>query len=431
MHCCTRSGLPELAERSFLSDMGIKSILTDSENRKKILGLCYSIGAIGIFNAVIQFFVYPQLEKDMGAASFGVALSVISIIAIANNACGYAAGCARLLGSEMGHDNNGDYNLMLIIMGAICAVIGGVYLYTLGLFSPLNVALYCLLSFFTMLRFYSETEFKIKADFFRYMIYYVLISVGYVIGIFIFKLSGQWMLALLAGEVLCFIYAVVRSRLYRPPFFKITKQFGQIFSSISFLLFSTLLENVTLHADKIVLLAITGDGKVVTTYYIASLVGKVIAMLTTPINAIVLSYLVKYKGALTKKLWSIVTLAVSVGGAVVFAGCLVVSPFIIKLLYSESYDEAMIYLVPAILGQVLYFASGVLINTLLRFKGERDQFIFNAVYAAEFFICVAVGTVLGGLMGFALAVVFANAIRFIAAVIKGFVGKKQLEPENV
>ena len=236
--------MPELAERSFLSDMGIKSILSNSENRKKILGLCYSIGAIGIFNAVIQFFVYPQLEKDMGAASFGVALSVISIIAIANNACGYAAGCARLLGSEKGHDNNGDYNLMLIIMGAICAVIGGVYLYTLGLFSPLNVSLYCLLSFFTMLRFYSETEFKIKADFFRYMIYYVLISVGYVIGIFIFKLSGQWMLALLAGEVLCFVYAVVRSRLYRPPFFKITKHFSKIFSSISFLLFSTLLENV-------------------------------------------------------------------------------------------------------------------------------------------------------------------------------------------
>ena len=105
-----------------------------------------------------------------------------------------------------------------------------------------------------------------------------------------------------------------------------------------------------------------------------------------------------------------------------------VSPFIIKLLYSDSYAEAMIYLVPAILGQVLYFASGVLINTLLRFKGERDQFIFNAVYAAEFFICVAVGTVLGGLMGFALAVVLANAIRFIAAIIKGFVGKKQLDP---
>ena len=410
--------------------MGIKSILTNSENRKKILGLCYSIGAIGIFNAVIQFFVYPQMEKEMGAASFGVALSVLSIIAIANNACGYAAGCARLLGSEKGHENNGDYNLMLIIMGFICAAIGTVYLYTLDLFSPINVLLYCLLSFFTMLQFYSETEFKIKANFLRYMIYYILLSVGYIIGIYVFKISGQWMLIFLVGEVLCFIYAVIRSRLYRPPFFKITKNFKGIFSSISFLLFSTLLENTTLHADKIVLLAITQDGEVVTTYYIAALVGKVIAMLTTPINAIVLSYLVKYKGSLTKKLWSIVAIAVTIGGAIVFAGCLVVSPFVIKLLYSESYTEAMRYLVPAILGQVLYFASGVLINTLLRFKGERDQFIFNAIYAVEFFICVAIGTILGGLMGFALAVVTANAIRFIAAIIKGFVGKKQLEPTN-
>ncbi len=407
--------------------MGIKSILSNSDNRKKILGLFYSVGAIAIFNAVIQFFVYPQLEKDMGAAAFGVALSVLSIIAIANNACGYAAGCARLLGSEK-EQSNGDYNLMLIIMGVICAVIGVVYLYTLGLFTPINVLLYCLLSFFTMLRYYSETEFKIKADFFRYMIYYILISVGYILGVFVFKLSGQWMLTLLAGEMLCFVYAVIRSRLYRPPFFQITKQFKGIFSSISFLLFSTLLENTTLHADKIVLLAITGDGEVVTTYYIASLVGKVVAMLTTPINAIVLSYLVKYKGALTKKLWSIVAIAVSVGAAVVFLGCLIVSPFVIKLLYSESYDKAMPYLVLAILGQVLYFASGVLVNTLLRFKGERDQFIFNGLYAVEFFVCVAIGTALGGLWGFALAVVLANGIRFVAALIKGYVGKKQLEP---
>jgi len=406
--------------------MGFKSIITHSDTRKKILNLFYSIGALAIFNAVIQFFVYPQLEREMGADAFGIALSVLSIIAIANNACGYAAGCARLLDSQKGHTNNGDYNLMLVIMGVICAVIGTVYLYTLGLFSPLTVLLFCLLSFFTMLRFYSETEFKIKADFFRYMIYYVLISVGYILGVFLFKLSGQWMLAILTGEVLCFVYAVFKSKLYRPPFFKITQKFKGIFSSISFLLFSTLLENTTLHADKIVLLAITGNGEVVTTYYIASLVGKVIAMLTTPINAIVLSYLVKYKGSLTKKLWTIVTGAVTIGAAIVFAGCLVVSPFVIKLLYSDIYAAAMRYLVPAILGQVLYFASGVLINTLLRFKGERDQFIFNAIYAVEFFICVAIGTVLGDLAGFAWAVVLANGIRFVAALIKGYVGKKQL-----
>ena len=408
--------------------MGLSSILKNSETRKKILGLVYSVGAIGIFNAVIQFFVYPQMEKETGAAAFGVALSVLSIISIADNACGYAAGCARLLDSEKGETNNGDYNLMLLIMGVICAAIGTVYLYTLGLFTPLNVVLFCLLSFFTMLRYYSETEFKIKADFFRYMIYYILISVGYILGVYLFKISGQWMLAILAGEVLCFIYAVLRSSLYRPPFFKITGQFKGIFSSISFLLFSTLLENTTLHADKIVLLAITGDGGVVTTYYIASLVGKVIAMLTTPINAIVLSYLVKYKGALTKKFWTIVVVAVTAGAAFVFLGCLVVSPIVIKILYSENYAEALPYIVPAILGQVLYFASGVLINTLLRFKGERDQFIFNALYAIEFFVCVAIGTALGGLWGFAMAVLIANGIRFVAAMIKGYVGKKQLEP---
>lgn len=403
--------------------MRVPSIFTNSDTRKKLLGLCYSIGATAVFHAVIQFFVYPQIEKQLGADAFGVALSLLSIIAIASSACGYAAGCARLLGSEQGEEHNGDYNCILLILGILSAILGTAYLYALDLFTVLNVLLFFLLSFFTMLRSYSETEFKIKADFFRYMIYYILIAVGYILGVLLFLPSGSWMLAILTGELLCFLYAVLRSRLYRPPFFRITSKFKSIFSSISFLLFSTLLENTTLHADKIVLLAITQSGQAVTTYYVASLVGKVIALLTTPINAIVLSYLVKYQGGLSKKLWTLISISVTVAGSFVFLGCLVVSPLVIRLLYSESYADAMPYLVPAILGQVFYFASGALINTLLRFKGERDQFIFNAVYALTFFAFVILGTNLGGLWGFSLAVVIANGLRFLAAIIKGFVGK--------
>ena len=65
--------------------------------------------------------------------------------------------------------------------------------------------------------------------------------------------------------------------------------------------------------------------------------------------------------------------------------------------------------------------------TLLRFKGEKKQFFFNGAYAVEFFACVAVGTVLGGLSGFVWSILIANALRFVAAVIWGFFGKKKDE----
>jgi O-antigen/teichoic acid export membrane protein len=147
-------------------------------------------------------------------------------------------------------------------------------------------------------------------------------------------------------------------------------------------------------------------------------------MLTLPINAILISYLVRYKGGLTKKLWLTVIAAAGTFGILGFLGCFLVSPFVIKLLYGGLYSSAAPILAPAILGQVLYFVSGMLMMVLLRFKGEKKQLIFNAGYALEFFASVALATFIGELTGFVYGILIANAVRFSAVVIWGFIGNK-------
>lgn len=390
-----------------------------SEHRETIRNLCYSLGAIGIFNVVLQLVVYPFLEKRMGAEHYGVALSVLSLLAIVCGACGYAVGCSRLLGIEKGYTANGDYNSILLGMAILCGAVGVVYLYSLGLLTPLSALLWLLLSTTTLLRFYSEVEFRARVDFFRFMIYYLLIALGYIVGLLFFNFSHQWMLVFLTGETLCLLYAIARCSLYRPPFFERSPHFRAVTASITFVLLSTLIDNLTLHADRILLLTITKSGVAVTTYYIASLIGKVIALLTSPINTLIISYLVRYRGGLTKKRWGTVLLTTALFGALAFVGCLTVSPTVIRLLYPDNLDAARPYLGLAILGQVLYFASSVLTTVLLRFKGEKRLFVFNALYAVAFFSAVTVGAVRGGLRGFAVGVVLANALRFLGAAVFG------------
>ncbi len=404
--------------------------LFSPENRAKLLNLIYSVGAAAIFNMVIQLVVYPDFERQMGGERYGVALSVISVIAITAGTCGYAVNCSRLLGVEKGYVQSGDYNLILLGMGLLGGMIGVGYLFYLDIATPLTVGLYLILMFTTMLRYYSEVEFKISTNFFRYMIYYILISVGYVLGLFLFRLSDEWMLALIAGETLAVLYVVVWGTIYRPPFLKRTPHLGAVIASIGFIFLSALIDNVTLHADRILLLAITGDGNAVTTYYVASLVGKIVSMLTLPINAIMLSYLVRYQGGLTKKLWGAIIAVALLFGAVGFGGCMLVSPWLIRILYPDQAAEVMGYLAPAILGQIFYFVSGVLMMVLLRFKGEKKQLIFNGGYAVEFFGCVALGTVLDGLRGFILSILLANGIRFAGAVIWGFLPEKAKRTED-
>lgn len=400
-----------------------KNKLLNQENNKKLLNLIYSVGAIAIFNLVIQFLMYPFFERRLGAENYGIALSVISLLAITAGSCGYSVNCARLLGVEKGRTSSGDYNLILLAMGLLCSLIGVTYLVYLGIATPIVCALYIVLIFATMLRYYGDVDFRISTNFFRYMIYYILIAVGYTVGLVAFHFSGEWMLALIVGEAAAFLYVCIRGHIFRPPFFKKTEAFPLVLSSIGFLLVSSLIENLTLHADRILLLAIT-NGTAVTTYYIASLVGKVIAMLTSPLNALIISYLVRYKGELTKKLWSVVITASLVLGGLCFLACMIVSPWLIGILYPDNLTEVLPYLLPAILGQIFYFVSGVLMIILLRFKGEKKQFAFNAAYAIEFFACVTVGTLLYGLSGFVWAVLIANAIRFIAATIWGFLRNK-------
>ena len=407
----------------------IKSLFSDKENRKKILNLIYSIGATAIFNMVLQFLVYPTFERRLGSESYGVALSAISLLAIVAGTCGYSVNCSRLLGVKENRTSNGDYNFILLIMGVISSIIGVLYLVFIGLATPVSACIFVALVFATMLRYYSEVEFRLSTNFFRYMIYYVLISVGYVVGLLIFRVTDSWMTALLIGEVLGVLFVIVFGTIYKKPFSRPTKQLGVIVTSIGFIFVSALIDNVTLHADRILLLAITGDGSTVTTYYIASLVGKIVSMLTLPINAILLSYLVRYGGALSKKLWAIAIGAASVFGLLGFVGCMIVSPILIKILYPDNLSEVLPYVAPAILGQIFYFVSGMLMIVLLHFKGEKKQFIFNFAYAVEFFTCVAIGTAIGGLEGFVWSILIANAIRFVAAIIWGFATKKSAEKE--
>ncbi|MBQ9087064.1 MAG: hypothetical protein IJY47_07780 [Clostridia bacterium] len=404
-----------------------KQDVLNKNNRQKLLNLIYSVGATAIFNMVIQFWIYPTFERQMGEEQYGVALAILSMIAITAGTCGYAVNCSRLLGVEKGRTNSGDYNLILLAMGAVCGILGVIYLYRLELATPLSVLFFVVLIFVTMLRYYSEVEFRIRTDFLRYLVYYLLISAGYILGLLVFRSTGYWMVTLIIGEALSVLYVVIRGSIYRAPFFRPTKEFRLILSSIGFILLSALIDNIVLHADRILLLAITGDGSAVTLYYVASLIGKIVAMFTLPINSLVISYLSRYQGALTRKMWLGIVVAALLFGGIALIGCMIVSPWLIGILYPDMLEAATPYFFPAILGQIFYFVSGVLMIILLRFKGEKKQFFFNGSYAAVFFTCVAIGTALRGLYGFVLSILLANGLRFLAAVLWGLLSKKAEE----
>lgn len=390
-------------------------------NKQRIKDIFFNVSATLILNCVLQFLCYPIFEKKLGTELNGVALALLSVVAITAGSFGSAESYSRLI-NEKNSPTNGDYNSILLVGGLISVAIGLVYMWIKDLITPLDATLFSVLLFLTAIRYYSNVEYKLKGNFKHYFIYHLFISVGYVLGIILFNLCGAWALAIIIGEAFAFVYAFFSTTLFKRDL-KISKNLPLFIKSVALLVTSSVLENLTLNADRIILLSIV-SGTAVTYFYVASLFGKVIALLTVPINSLVISYLVRYNGNLNKKMWSYFLLGALVLGTLGTLGCVLGSYVIIPFLY-DFFGVIQPILLPAILSQIFFFVSSVLLVVLLRFYGEKRQFLFNLIYAIIFFAMCIVCTILFGLNGFVYASLVTNALRLaLVAIIGSFLCKK-------
>ena len=289
-----------------------------SENIGKLYDLCMSVGAVVVFNMVIQLFIYPCIANRLGNEGFGQVRAMMSLVSITAGSLGVSANYSRMMTESKFHPSNSSYFYILLGGGAVCAALGVVYMTGLGAFSPLAALLFALLVILTAFRYYSDVSFRMKTDFFGYMIFYFAIAAGYAVGVLVYLVTKQWYLAFIAGELAGIIFVAIRGSVYKRALRKPDSSFPKVCKSMSFLLPSNLMENLTLNADGLVLIAFC-DEEAVAVFYTASLLGKVIAMLSAPLNSLIISYIVKSGVELNKKFWSIALGAVALLGALAFS----------------------------------------------------------------------------------------------------------------
>ncbi len=404
--------------------------LIGPDNVKKVYDLIMSVSAIVVFNMVIQLFLYPFIAARMGNEGFGLVRSMMALVSITAGSLGTSANYSRMMTENKYKPANSNYVYILLFGGVVCALIGVAYMDGLGALTLPSALLFSLLLILTAFRYYSDVSFRMKTDFFGYMIFYFAVAAGYAVGALVYFLTKQWFTAFIVGEAAGISFVVIRGTIYKRALAKPDKSLRQVGKSMSYLLSSNLMENLTLNADGIILVAFCKE-EAVAVFYTASLLGKVIAMLSAPLNSLIISYLVKSKVKLDKKFWSIALVASGAIGLLAFAGCTLVSPLFIGIFYPSLSEAVRGYIVPAILGQIFYFISGVLLVILLKFNGEKKQFFINASYCAEFFVIVSVMTALWGLGGFIWGVLTANAIRFVGVSLLGCLLVMKIKKEEI
>lgn len=395
-----------------------KSILKDS---------MWSIAGIVLMNVVAQFLVYPLWENRLGESAYGNILFLLSLMNIVAISLGSACNYARMYNKGETVKNRS----YLIILGAGAVAFGAATIACHGLLNLdlTNAGLFALLIGFTMWRFYADVEFRLSLNYKGYFLYYLLISVGYVAGALLFLSNENWVLSLLFGEVLGVTYVLWKGTALRPDGLPERSEFSAIGATVLSLFASNIIANVIFNGDRLILKFFVDDSAV-TTYYLASLIGKTMTLITTPLNSVLIGYLMRYKGALKKRVISMLA-----GGSVVISllgmlGCFVASIVLIPLLYPDVYQTVKPFLWLGNLAQILYFAGNLLNTVLLRFGKKQDQLWVNVVYAIVFALFCIPATYLWGLWGFCIAYLATTAVRLVFAFALLFLRSNKPLPDE-
>ncbi len=376
-----------------------------------------SIVGIGVYNAVIQFLVYPVISRRIGADAFGHVLTLLSVQSVAAVSVGAGVNYARMANVPRFKTENGDYNRFLLPGLVAVALCGAGTLAYFGAAHPASFVLYPLLCVVSALRYYGNVAYRLEVNYRKNFLYFLLLSVGYALGLLLFRLVGLWETAILVGEILAVAYVVLSSAVLRRPFWKTSPNVRKVRASCAALSTAQLFTNLTMHADRLLIGALL-DGTQVTIFYIASLLGKAVAMLTEPIAGVAIGFLARAKsfGRRQFLLSALVSLAL---GALAFLAFIPIAPVLIGFLYPDVVADAKPFFLIANGGQIIYFIANLLLVIVLRFAAEKYQMYINVTYSVLFFAVCIPALLRGGLPLFCTLVLVLNTVRLAAVLALG------------
>lgn len=392
----------------------LKNIFTDT---------IWSITGLVLMNVVAQFVVYPFWNRELGTEAYGSIVYLLSIMNILAISVGSGVNYARMRKSAYGETVNRPYTL-LMFAGSGISVFILILLKFVGLMhiSVADFVLLCILTIVTMWRYYSDVEYRLHINYKGYFLYYLVVGIGYLIGIFLFKVTSLWPLALLPGEIAGLLLVFWKGSVFRTDQGDRSEDFSPILRLSLLLVGTNILSHLIFNGDRLILQWFAGS-TAVTTYYIASLFGKTMTLITTPLNGVMVGHLAKYKGKLTKKLMN-QALGISVGMILLATGvCVAASMIILPLLYPADYETVRQYLILASAAQVIYFIGNVLTaSVLLRFTPARNQMIVNVTHGVLFAAVSVPVTVSYGIEGFCWAILLVNIVRYVMCLALGYAG---------
>lgn len=376
-----------------------------TQYKNVILDFIFCVGAMTVLNVVTQFVVYPKLNQTLGTAAYGDVLFMLSVITVIANSFGSALVNTRL--TKGTRFTAAKFNLATL---AFCAVGFAIVIpFAVGVSQSVTelflTGIYCVLM---ILRIYASVKYRIDINYLKYFLFCSAVAAMQVLGLLLYKTVSQWCLIFILGELGGLLYA------YRIPKVKHlqvdTSEGSRLVLKTAFVLaLAYSCSNFVVNADRIIIKFFLGS-EPVAVYYVASLIGKICALIAGPLTSILLSYYHKYKFKFTTKSILLANLVLIALCALLDIVLTVLSRPVLAILYPDILEAVMQYLPVAMVSQISYLAITLQLVLLLTFSDTSVQLKFQMLYCAAYVLTACVCAATAGLRGFAIGTMTVNLL---------------------
>lgn len=380
--------------------------------KKVIVDLIYSTVSYAAPVFCLQFIVQPLIAQILGAEKNGLFLTIIALNYFIVNITATVLHTVRLLSNSKYEEENlkGDFNILWLAFTALNVIIMtvGVISYT----NSSNIAEIVLSAAIVVLFMYHDyitVQYRVKLSYNKIFIDNMILCVGYFLGLGFLKLTGYWQFVFIAPYAASAVFNYFNTDFIREPF-KITKLFKATSLKYLALAGSVALGTCVNYCDRLILYPLLG-GEQVSIFTAASIMGKMLALVSTPLSNVILSYVVKIKDFKIKfkKIYIVIAVAGLIGAYFLMNA---VSIPLLNFLYPEYSNESLAYVpLTTVLGLITLLT--LISNTLvLRFSKPRWQIIANGTYLSIYFVVSLTLLHFYGLYGFCVGNIIAAIFKF-------------------
>lgn len=396
-------------------------------NKKKfIFDVVLNIVASAIPIATLQLIILPSIASQLESEHYGLIITLISFLTLFSHPFGNVLNNIRLLQSKesTGNTINGDFNILLLLsllINSFIIVIGAVYFE--GKLLLLNIVLLLTISSLILIREYLVVTFRIILNYKAILLNNLILSCGYLIGLFLFFITGYWQFVYIIGLTLSLLYILKNTKLLEGGFRRTPNLKGTMYRCL-ILFMSTFLKTVTSYADKLLIFPLLGSSAVAI-YYSSTIIGKIISMGITPLSSVMLSYLSKIE-RLKFRNFIYILFFTGIAGILGYLICIFISRPLLSLLYPKWVEESM---------KLIYITTGTAIigalNTVLhpinlRFNNINWQVLINGIYLVAYIFCSLSLYKLYGLVGFCSGILLASIIKLMTMIMVFMFNHKNL-----